>query len=157
MITLGEAARRTGRARSSLRRALQLGRIAGHKTAAGEWEVDEASLSAAYPPPGDDPRQRRGSSPGSAPGSDALIAALRDSLARERDSLEREREINRALQAELERERDDRAADRTLFRELAEQWKRQLPPPAADAADTKDAVDRVDEPPRRRWWRIFRP
>lgn len=137
-LTLGEAARRTGRAKSSLRRALNLGRIAGRKTASGEWEVDEASLFAAYPPPGD----ALGKRPGHAGDAGELVQVLRESL-------EREREINRQLHAELERERADRDRDRALFRELADEWKRQLPPPAA----TDEARQ---EPPWRAWWRRWR-
>jgi hypothetical protein len=124
--------------KSSLRRALNLGRITGRKTEAGKWEVDEASLLAAYPPPGDAPESRLGSHLGSHPesgtGNDQLVALLRDSL-------EREREINRQLQTELERERADRDHDRALFRDLADQWRRQLPAP-----------DAAPEAPRRRWW-----
>lgn len=138
-LTLGEAARRTGRAKSSLRRALNLGRITGRKTEAGEWEVDEAALLAVYPPPGDAPESRPGSRPESGTGNDQLVALLRDSL-------EREREINRQLQAELERERADRDRDRALFRDLADQWRRQLPTPKATTA----------EPSRRPWWRLWR-
>ena len=137
-LTLGEAARRTGRAKSSLRRALNLGKIKGSKNAGGEWEVDEASLLATYPPPGDAPGNLPGSRPGGETGSDELVALLRDSL-------EREREINRQLQAELERERADRDRDRALFRDLADQWRRQLPTPKATA-----------EPPPRPWWRFWR-
>ena len=48
-LTLGEAARHTGKARFG---ALNSGRIADHKSGAGEREVDEASLLAIYPPPG---------------------------------------------------------------------------------------------------------
>jgi hypothetical protein len=135
-LTLGEAARRTGRAKSSLRRALNLGKIKGSKTSAGEWEVDEASLFVAYPPPGDGTGGRPGSRPESGAGNDQLVAALRDSL-------DREREINRKLHAELERERDARERDRSLFRDLAEQWKRSLPAPDAQA-------------PQRPWWRFWR-
>lgn len=144
--TLGEAARATGVSKTSLRRALDAGRISGSRDELGRWQIEPAELHRVYPPASTQP----GPSPDPVPGADpGHISALEREVALLRELLERERS---AAEAALAREREiarDLAAERDAWRQQATR----LLPPAADAADAKGGP----EPPRRRWWRIFRP
>ena len=47
--TLGEAAKATGISKTSIRRALDKGRISGTKSETGEWRIDPAELHRVYP------------------------------------------------------------------------------------------------------------
>jgi hypothetical protein len=47
--TLGEAAKATGKSKTSIRRALDSGRISGTKNDLGEWIIDPAELHRVFP------------------------------------------------------------------------------------------------------------
>lgn len=42
--TLGEAAKATGKSKTSIRRALDSGRVSGRKNDLGEWEIEPVEL-----------------------------------------------------------------------------------------------------------------
>jgi hypothetical protein len=106
--TLGEAARATGISKTSLRRALDAGRISGNRDELGRWQIEPAELHRVYPPastlPTPAPEAVPGPEPGHVSALEREVALLRELLDRERAAgeaaLAREREINRDLAAE---------------------------------------------------------
>lgn len=48
MITLSEAANRTGKSKQAIRKAIGKGHVRGEKDLRGQWQVDPASLFAVY-------------------------------------------------------------------------------------------------------------
>jgi excisionase family DNA binding protein len=49
MITLGEAARRTGLGKTTVARAIKAGRLSATRTTIGSYEIDPAELARCYP------------------------------------------------------------------------------------------------------------
>lgn len=47
--TLGEAAKATGKSKTSIRRALDSGRVSGTKNDLGEWEIEPVELHRVFP------------------------------------------------------------------------------------------------------------
>lgn len=106
--TLGEAARATGISKTSLRRALDAGRISGTRDELGRWQIEPAELHRVYPPASTLPPLLPETVPILEPGHisalEREVTLLREMLDRERAAgeaaLAREREINRDLAAE---------------------------------------------------------
>lgn len=48
--TLGTAAKATGKAKSTILKALKTGKISGDKNASGEWQIDPSELHRVFPP-----------------------------------------------------------------------------------------------------------
>jgi hypothetical protein len=87
--TLGQAARATGKAKPTIARAIQVGRLSANRTADGAWSIDPAELHRVYPMNGKtDRNELRLPPPADSPGSDASLSQL---LA-ERDRLLADRE-----------------------------------------------------------------
>jgi hypothetical protein len=51
MLTLEEAARLSGKSKSTLARAIKAGRLSANRTDLGTYEIDQAELARAYPFP----------------------------------------------------------------------------------------------------------
>ena len=47
--TLGTAAKETGKSKTTIKRAIDKGRLSAKKNEAGEWEIDPAELHRVYP------------------------------------------------------------------------------------------------------------
>ena len=62
MISLLEAAERTGKTKPTILKAIKRGRISATKNDVGEWQIDPAELHRVYPPVNDDedPRTSQG-------------------------------------------------------------------------------------------------
>ena len=50
VYTLGQAAKATGKSKTTIKNALDKGRISGHKADDGSWSIDPAELHRVYPP-----------------------------------------------------------------------------------------------------------
>ena len=105
--TLGDAAKATGKSKSTIKRALDSGRISGKKNEIGVWEIDPAELHRVFQ------QVDRGTVP------DRNTMERENTLLREQ--LEREREINRSL----EQDRDHWRQQATSL--LSDQRKRARP------------------------------
>lgn len=142
-LSLGEAVRVTGAARSTLQRRLHAGAIAGaERTAEGGWSVPVAGLIAAGFLPKVSPPD-----PAEEPVPDPFP---------ERGTSSRETELSAEvvrLRAELEAARvlaEERALHLADLRAALEAMSRALPP--APSSTTSPSAEGV-RPPRRRWWR----
>ena len=96
--TLGTAAKATGKSKTTIKRALEKGRISGKKTDLGEWQIEPIELHRIYP------RVDHGTvtldTPGSTPGHTELqvkLHAAEREMALLRELLGREREVSRGL------------------------------------------------------------
>jgi hypothetical protein len=113
--SLGEAARAAGVSKTSIRRSIDAGRISASKDAFGRWQIEPVELHRIYPPAGSVavPPEQRGApkEPKVTSTLEREVTLLREmlereraaseaALAREREAVQREREINRALEAE---------------------------------------------------------
>jgi len=100
--TLGEAARATGKAKPTIARAIQAGRISASRSDDGSWVIDPAELHRVYPPA----RQMNGPMLQDLPGEPA--SSLADLLV-ERDRLVAEQqETIRDLRSRLDAEAEER-------------------------------------------------
>jgi hypothetical protein len=84
-ITLLEAARRTGRDKSTLRRQIKSGKLSAARDHNGAWMIEVAELERLHPlRPEADPEAMPRDAPGAASGAastDALVAELRGVIA----------------------------------------------------------------------------
>ena len=87
--TLGEAARATGKAKPTIARAIQAGRISASRSDTGDWQIDPAELHRVYPAAG----QRNGTMLRDVPGTFA------SETAREREQAEVIRDLQHRLDA----------------------------------------------------------
>ncbi len=110
-LSLGQAARETGKSKSVIYNALKSGRLSGRRNDKGEWEIDPAELFRVFSPQnGQEPRSERDSTP-----QNTLLELLQEQLhevkERERQAHEREqqaREREARLLAMLEAEQQAR-------------------------------------------------
>lgn len=120
--TLGEAAKATGVSKTSIRRALDKGRISGTKSETGEWRIDPAELHRVYPMGG--AGTGTGPAPEVTPANEVyqvqLEAAEREN-ALLRELLDREREISSDLQQDRDHWRQQATALLTDQREKSSQ------------------------------------
>lgn len=122
--TLGEAAKATGKSKTTIRRALEKGRISGVKNDIGEWQIEPVELHRAYPMA--HPVTVTGGVP-PVTGGDSVERDRLEMVEREnvllREQLDREREIGRSL----ETDRDHWRQQATAL--LTDQRPRQPEPP----------------------------
>lgn len=92
-LTLRQAAEKCGKSRSTIHRALQSGKISGHREDDGAWSIDPSELARVFP--WDEPAhgQRDAAGHERDSGGDAAILAVRvemltEQLERERDTVE---------------------------------------------------------------------
>jgi hypothetical protein len=151
-LSLGEAVRTTGAARSTIQRRLNSGAIPGAtRTDAGGWSIPVSGLIAAglapRVTPADTPPD---TTPDTAPatplpeGDTAVVSDLRAELAATRMELDHARRLA-----------DERARHVDDLRAALDAMARALPPaPETPPGDAVGAApgDAVGTPPRRRWW-----
>ena len=118
--TLGQAARATGKAKPTIAKAIQTGRISASRAADGSWAIDPAELHRVYPMTG----QANGKELRHLPG-EVASAPLTEVLA-ERDRLVAEqaetiRDSRQRLDAEAEARRQEAEERRRLTAILADQ------------------------------------
>ena len=97
MLTLGQAAKETGTAKSVLSRAIKTGRISAVRKANGTYEIDPAELFRVYPRnSGDNPNLEQLATPQEHHEERREVAVLReliDEIKNERDNLRSERDL----------------------------------------------------------------
>jgi hypothetical protein len=119
--TLGTAAKATGKSKTTIKRALEKGRISGKKTDLGEWQIEPIELHRIYP------RVDHGTvtldTPGSTPGHTELqvkLHAAEREMALLRELLGREREVSRGLEQDRDHWRQQATALLTDQRQVQE-------------------------------------
>jgi hypothetical protein len=126
MLTLGQAAKATGKAKVTLARAIKSGRISASRSEAGNYVIDPAELARVYPltsertsdmeqsvtPNG--PVSEPGGSPGEVETLRAVVAERDRTIARQDDTI-------RDLRSRLDREAEER---RMLMAILTDQSRR---------------------------------
>jgi hypothetical protein len=120
--TLGEAAKATGKSKTSVRRALDSGRISASKNALGEWQIEPSELHRVYPVM--QPVPVTGGTPSGAGGNGEFrgqIEVLERENALLREQLGREREISSDLQQDRDHWRQQATALLTDQREKSPQ------------------------------------
>jgi hypothetical protein len=122
-MTISEAAKWTGKDRSTLFKAIKAGRISAKKDEDGQWWIDPAELERVYPPARNFTRERTGQIQQQALGGE--LAALQQVITL------------------LERQLEDVRRDRDHWRTQAESQTRLLSHLSATPA----------EPARPHWWR----
>ena len=112
-LSLGQAAKETGKSKSVISNALKSGRLSGRHNDKGEWEIDPAELFRVFSPQnGQEPRSERDSTP-----QNTLLELLQEQLheakerehqahEREREAREREARLLAMLEAEQQARRD---------------------------------------------------
>lgn len=106
--TLGDAAKATGKSKTTIKRALDKGRISGEKNAIGEWQIEPVELHRVYPMV--DPVPVTGDTPQSAPLLQAEIRELTVKLEAAREAISRERDLIRDLQQDRDHWRQQATA-----------------------------------------------
>lgn len=112
-LSLGQAAKETGKSKSVISNALKSGRLSGRRNDKDEWEIDPAELFRVFSPQnGQEPRSERDSTP-----QNGLLKLLQEQLheakererqahEREREAREREARLLAMLEAEQQARRD---------------------------------------------------
>ena len=96
-LSLGQAAKETGKSKSVISNALKSGRLSGRHNDKGEWEIDPAELFRVFSPQnGQEPRSERDSTP-----QNTLLELLQEQL---HEAKERERQAHEREQQAQERE-----------------------------------------------------
>jgi chromosome segregation ATPase len=109
MLTLGQAAKETGLAKSAISRAIKSGRLSAVRQENGSFEIDPAELFRVYPRnSAEQPQEER----------TATHENTTQLLEKEREERERERQQTQASIADLRDQIQDLKADR-------DQWRRQ--------------------------------
>jgi hypothetical protein len=156
--TLQQAADAAGKAKSTIWKACESGKISYTKDEHGQFLIEPAELHRVYPPkPRETPENVRNETDrteGNGNGNSDIaleLAVLREKLAGLQESQERERAILSAQLEDLRRDRDDMRGERDkLLRVLEEQagTVRLLTGPKAEPMPA--------QPPARRWLGLFR-
>lgn len=140
-LSLGEAARLTGKSKSTLTRAIKSGRLSARRRDDGSYAIDPAELSRAYhvQPPGTVAQPVALDTvlpPHVTPDTNlkGQLAAAEATLGEVRDALDRERETVDDLRRRLDQEREERVRLTALL----------APPPRAE-----------DDGRRGLWSRLF--
>ncbi|WP_313138105.1 hypothetical protein [Paracoccus jeotgali] len=136
-MTLSQAAKATGKSKSTLNRAIKSGKLSAARNDDGTFSIDPAELFRAFPERASDPTPERPAVQAGTGELQSRVNTLEALLQKEREALERERE---ALQREREIS-DDLKEDRDRWRQQA----------TALLADQRSDPP-LEPPPRRRWW-----
>ena len=134
-LTLSQAAKASGKSKSTLSRAIKMGRLSATRLDDGNFSIDPAELFRAYPATSNNPYDERPIEHGATPVPTELqsrISMLELLLEKEREAVAREREIS----ADLKEDRD--------------RWRQQA---ASLLADLRPQLAEPAPPARRRaWW-----
>lgn len=138
-MTLSQAAKASGKSKSTLSRAIKTGRLSAARLDDGNFSIDPAELFRAYPATPSNPSyehlQKQDATPVAA-GLQNRISMLEMLLEKEREAVTREREIaarEREISADLQEDRD--------------RWRHQAASLLAD--QRSEPAPRAS---RRRWW-----
>ena len=102
--TLGQAAKETGKSKTTIRRAVDRGRLSAKKNDKGEWEIDPAELHRVYPTV-----EHVTVTESNGVTQAELESARREILLLEKH-LEREREINKSIEKDRDHWRQQATA-----------------------------------------------
>jgi hypothetical protein len=104
-LSLGQAAKETGKSKSVISNALHSGRLSGKRNDKGEWEIDPAELFRVFAKQN---TQERKKEQNRTPENPAQNALLEQEIRHLREQLDRERELNRDLSRRLDAENEER-------------------------------------------------
>ncbi len=104
-LSLGQAAKETGKSKSVISKALHSGRLSGTRNDKGEWEIDPAELFRVFAKQNDLERKKEQNGTPENPAQNAL---LQQEIRHLREQLDRERELNRDLNRRLDAENEER-------------------------------------------------
>ena len=132
-LSLGQAARETGKSKSVISNALKSGRLSGVRNGKGEWEIDPSELFRVFSPQNGSENGKKNDLERFSTPENALVELLKEQL---QNAKERENQTHKREQQALEREREGREREARLLALLeAEQQARcdleqkLLPPP----------------------------
>jgi hypothetical protein len=138
--TLGQAARATGKAKPTITRAIQAGRISAIRSDDGSWSIDPAELHRVYPMTGQSNGHELRDVPDTLPATDpAELLVERNRLVAEQ--AETIRDLRHRLDAS---EAERRAAQERLTAVLTHRQAGSVP-----------AVDEPASAPRQAWWPVW--
>jgi hypothetical protein len=129
--TLGQAARATGKAKPTIARAIQTGRISASRSEDGSWAIDPAELHRVYPMTGQTNGPMLRDLPGESAGTsladllaerDRLVAQQQETIRDLRARLDAEAEERRRVQAQLTGLLTDRRSDETILKPWWRRW-----------------------------------
>jgi hypothetical protein len=143
-LSLGQAARETGKSKSVISNALKSGRLSGVRNGKGEWEIDPAELFRVFSPQNGPENGKKNDLERFSTPENALVELLKEQLqnAKERENQARERE-----QQALEREREGREREVRLLALLESE--------SAARRDLELKLLPPPEPPPRRHRRLW--
>ena len=125
--TLGQAAKATGKSKSTLQAAIKKGRVSAVQGDGGQYQIDPAELHRVYPP----------SSPAEPQTEQSLTARMAEKEAEIRGLQDRLKAVSE-LKERIERECEDLREDRNYWRLQA----RALPAPGGAVPDIEPAAAR---------------
>lgn len=141
-MTLSQAAKASGKSKSTLSRAIKIGRLSATRLDDGNFSIDPAELFRAYPATPSNPSYEHPKEQNATPVAAELqnrISMLELLLEKEREAVTREREIaarEREISVDLQEDRD--------------RWRHQA---ASLLADQRSGPTEPAPPAsRRRWW-----
>lgn len=149
-LTLSQAAKASGKSKSTLSRAIKVGRLSATRLDDGNFSIDSAELFRAYPATPKNPYDERPIEQNATPTSAELqsrVSMLEQLLEKEREAVAREREISareREISADLKEDRD--------------RWRTQATGLLLDLRTTQEkATSEVlrDQRPKGFWKRLF--
>jgi len=127
-LTLSQAAKVSGKSKSTLSRAIKMGRLSATRLDDGNFSIDPAELFRVYPATTDNPYDERPIEQGATPVPAELksrISMLELLLEKEREAVAREREISADLKEDRDRWRQQAAS---LLADLSPQTAEATPP-----------------------------
>ena len=104
-LSLGQAAKETGKSKSVISNALHSARLNSKRNDKGEWEIDPAELFRVFAKQN---TQERKKEQNRMPENPAQNALLEQEIRHLREQLDRERELNRDLSRRLDAENEER-------------------------------------------------
>lgn len=112
-LTLSQAAKASGKSKSTLSRAIKMGRLSANRLDDGNFSIDPAELFRVYPATLNNPYDERPIEQGATPVPTELqnrISMLELLLEKEREAVTREREISADLKEDRDRWRQQAAS-----------------------------------------------
>lgn len=104
-LSLGQAAKETGKSKSVISNALHSGRLSGKKTDKGGWEIDPAELFRVFVKQNTKEREKEQNE---TPENPTQNLFLEQEIRHLQEQLDRERELNRDLSRRLDVENEER-------------------------------------------------
>lgn len=171
-MTLSQAAKASGKSKSTLSRAIKTGRLSATRLEDGNFSIDPAELFRAYPATPSNPYDERPTERNATPVAaemqsrismlELLLEKEREAVTREREIAAREREIATDLQEDRDRWRQQATGLLADLRALQEAKPEPEPNPEpaplpAIKPNPDDAPEFPPIPPRPWLWRMLKP